>query len=76
LCWSWGRAGAEDGQEQGGVVFDGADGAGDAVVAGLADEADGEVTQGGQDAGAGAGPDLGGVLAEGDVADPVGLVVG
>ena len=71
MCWSGGWCEAEDGQEQGFVVFDGADGAGDALVAGEADEADGEVTEGGQDAWAGAGPDFGGVLAEGDVADPV-----
>jgi hypothetical protein len=40
-------------------------------VAGLADEAHDEVAERGQDAGAGAGADPGGVLAEGDVADPV-----
>ena len=51
--------------------MDGADGAGDALVAGLAEEADGEVTQGGQGAGPGAGPDLAGVFGERDVADPV-----
>ena len=71
MCWSGGWCEAEDGQEQGFVVFDGADGAGDALVAGLAEEADGEVTQGGQGAGPGAGPDLAGVFGERDVADPV-----
>jgi hypothetical protein len=39
---------AEDGQEQGDVVFDAADGGGDLVVAGLADEPDGEVAEGGR----------------------------
>ena len=48
-----------------------ADGAGDAGVAGLADEPDGEVTQRRQDAGPGAGPYFAGVLGEGEVADPV-----
>ena len=71
MCWSGGWCEAEDGQEQGFVVFDGADGAGDACVPGLADEPDGEVTQRRQDARPGAGPDFAGVLGEGDVADPV-----
>ena len=56
-------------QEQGCVVPELADGGCDAGVAGLAEEPGGEVTEGGQDAGAGAGPDPGGVLPEGDVAD-------
>jgi hypothetical protein len=71
LCWSWGVIQAEDGQEQGGVVFDFADCGGDFGISGMADQADREVTQGGHDAGAGPGADAGGVLAVGDVADPV-----
>jgi hypothetical protein len=43
---------AEEGVEQGVVVFGGADGGGDVVVAGLADEPHAEVTEGDQDAGA------------------------
>ena len=62
---------AEEGQEQDFVVFGVADGPGDTLVAGLADEPGGEVTEGGQSAGTGAGPDFAGVLGEGDVADPV-----
>ena len=67
---------AEQGEEQVVVVFGVADGGGGAVVAGLAGEARGQVTDRGHGAGPGAGPDLGGVLAQRDVADPVDLVVG
>ncbi len=52
-----------------------ADGGGDLCVAGLADEPDRQVTEGGHDARAGAGPDPGGILAERDIADPVDLVL-
>ena len=62
---------AEDGDEQGDVVLDLADGGGDLGAAGLADEPDGEVTQGCHDAGTGSGPDSGRILTERDIADPV-----
>src|SRR5450756_474719 len=61
----------EEGEEQVVVVFGFADGGGDVLVAGLADEAHDEVTESGKGAGAGSGPDLGRVLAEGDIADKV-----
>ena len=66
---------AEDGQEQGGVVLDLADGGGDLGVAGLADEPDCQVTERGHDAGPGAGPDPGGILTVSDVPDVVDLVL-
>ena len=50
------------------------DSGGDFCVAGLADEPDGEVTQGGHNAWAGAGPDPGRILTERDITDPVDLV--
>jgi hypothetical protein len=51
------------------------EGAGDAGVAGQAQDADDQVPDRGHDVGAGAGAYLGQVLAEGDVADPVQLVL-
>jgi hypothetical protein len=45
------------------------DSGGDLRVAGLANEPDTEVTEGGHNAGAGAGPDPGCVLTESDITD-------
>ena len=50
-------------------MFDPAYGGGDFPVSGLADELDGEVTEGGHDAGTGAGPDPGRILTECDITD-------
>lgn len=47
-----------------------AQGGTDSGVSGQAKQADGEVTERGQDAGQGTGPDSGGVFTVGDVADP------
>ena len=47
------------------------EGLGDVGGTGQAEKADGKVAQGGHDAGAVAGADLGAVLVEGDVTDPV-----
>ena len=66
---------AEDGEEEVGLVADASEGGGDLGVTGLADQADGEVTESGHDAGAGAGSGLGGVFVEGDVSDPVDFVL-
>lgn len=67
---------AEDGEEQAGIVLDPADGGGDFPVSGVADEPDGEITEGRHDAGSGAGSHPGGILTESDITDPVDLVVG
>jgi len=56
-------------------VFEGSDGRCDLRVSGLPDQSDGEVAQRGHDPGPCPGPDLGGVLAERDVAHPVDLVL-
>jgi hypothetical protein len=50
-------------------------GGGDVGGAGESVDADGQVAQGGHGGGAGAGADLGVVLGEGDVADPVQAVL-
>jgi hypothetical protein len=52
-----------------------AESAGDAGVAGQAQDADDQVADGGHDVRSGAGAGSGGVLAEGDAADPVELVL-
>src|SRR5215467_10441952 len=52
-----------------GVVLDLPDGGGDALVAHLADEPDGEVTQGCHDAGPGGSPDPGSVFTVGSIPD-------
>src|SRR5271157_3629225 len=75
FCCSRGCCEAEDGEEQVVVVFGFADGGGDVVVAGLADETHEQVTERGEDAGPGAGADLGRVLAESDITDQVDLVL-
>jgi hypothetical protein len=69
LRWSWWVLQAEYGDEQGCVVFYLADGGRDFGVAGLADESDGEVTEGGHDAGPGGGPHPRIILTECDIAD-------
>src|SRR6266849_2295344 len=48
-----------------------AQGGGDAGGSGETQDGQGEITQGGHDAGTAAGPNLGKVFAVGDVADPV-----
>jgi hypothetical protein len=57
------------------VAADVAAGGGDVGCSGEPVEAEGEVAQGGHDGGAGPGADLGVVLGEDDVADPVQAVL-
>jgi hypothetical protein len=54
-----------------GLVGEAAEGGGDFVVAGTAEEADGGVAESGEDLGGGAAPDLALIFAKGHVADPV-----